>query len=75
MIGCNTSLNCKYIAVFQDSDDESYLDTLTEWAYCVIRVYYETKEITLWGWNQSHPQGEVNSQFSLKTGTDPLPEM
>ena len=77
-MGRNMSLNCKYITVLRNSDDESYLDTLTDCTYYVIRVYDEIKEITLWGWNQTRPQGEVqyvfHSHFSLKAATGPLPE-
>ena len=72
--GRNISVKCKCITVLQ----ESYLDTLTDWAYCVIGVYSEIKKVTLWGWNQTRPQGEVqyvfHLLFSLKAGTDPPPE-
>ena len=78
MAGRNISVNCKYIIVLHDSGDESYLDILTDWTFCVIRIYNEIKKITLWGWNQTCPQGEVQCVFhllfSLKAGTDHLPE-
>ena len=63
MAGRNISVNCKYITVLQDSDDESYLDTLTYWDYCVIRVYNEIKEVTSWGWYQTRLQNEVQYVF------------